>query len=120
MMKKLLTISLFWTYHKMSRLVMSSGKGNVILDMYSPNGKIKGCQLADALLVKDSEAATIGKKFEFEQSLCKVVDEKHGVIAAATKYSNLYYLNCPGSIEDKQRQIAMNCASKSDESKEWV
>ena len=72
--------------------VRATGKGNIILDMYLPNGKIKRCKLADVLLVKDlsynllsiSKAAATGKKFEFEQSFCKVVDDKHGVIATAT------------------------------------
>ena len=81
------------------------------------------------LLVKDlsynllrvSKAAATGKKFEFEQSFCKVVDDKHGVIATATKYGNLYYLNCAGSIEDnKEHQTAMKCSSKNDETKECI
>ena len=109
--------------------VRATGKGNVILDMYLPNGKIERCKLADVLLVKDlsynllsiSKAAATGKKFEFEQSFCKVVNDKHGVIATATKYGNLYYLNCAGSIEDnKDHQTAMKCASKNDETKECI
>ena len=109
--------------------VRATGKGNVILDMYLPNGKIKRCKLADVLLVKDlsynllsvSKAAATGKKFEFEQSFCKLVDDKHGVIATATKYGNLYYLYCAGSIEDnKEHHTAMKCASKNDETKECI
>ena len=109
--------------------VRATGKGNVILDIHLPNGKIKKCRLADVLLVKDlsynllsiSKAAATGKKFEFEQSVCKVVDDKHGVIATATKYGNLYYLNCVGSIKDnKKHQAAMKCASRSEETKEWI
>ena len=109
--------------------VGASGKGDVILDMYLPSEKIKKCRLAYVLLVKDlsynllslSNAAATGKKFEFEQSLCNVVDDKHGMIATATTYGNLYYLNCVGSVEDnKEHQAAMKCASKSDETKEWI
>ena len=109
--------------------VRAIGKGNMILDMYLPNGKIKRCRLTDVLLVKDlsynllsvSKAATTGIKFEFEQSSCKIADDKHGVIATATKYGNLYYLSCVGSIEDnKEDQAAMKCANKSDETKESI
>ena len=97
--------------------------------MYLPKGKIKRCKPADVMLVKDlsynllsvSKAAATGKKFEFEQSFCKVVDDKHGVIATATKYGNLYYLNCAGSIEDnKEHRTAMKCASKNAETKECI
>ena len=109
--------------------VRATGKGNVILDRYLPNGKIKRCKLADVLLVKDlsynplsvSKAAATGKKFEFQQSFCKVVDDKHGVIAIATKFGNLYYLNCAESIEDnKDHHTAMKCASNNDKTKECI
>ena len=51
----------------------------------------------------------------------KVVNDKHGVIATAAKYGNLYYLNCIGSTEgNEEHQTAMKCASKNDESKESI
>ena len=56
-----------------------------------------------------SKAVTTGKKFEFEQSLCKVIYDKHGVIATATKYGNLYYLNCVESEDNKKEHQIEVC-----------
>ena len=39
-----------------------------------------------------------GKKFVFTDHDCKIVDEKGKIIATATKFRNLYYLN----FEEKQ------------------
>ena len=50
-----------------------------------------------------------------------MVDDKRFVIATATKYGNLYYLNCAGSIEEnKEHQTVMKCARKNDETKECI
>ena len=67
-----------------------------------------------------SKAASNGKSFEFGQSHCNIIDNKFGVTGTATKYGNLYYLNCAGSnLSAKENHTAMKCAS-TDRTKESI
>ena len=98
--------------------VQATGKGNVILEMNLPNGKIGQCRLTDVLFVPDlshnllsvSKAASNGKTFEFVQSSCNIIAAKYGVVATATKYGNVYYLDCIGfSVYMAENQAVMKC-----------
>ena len=100
--------------------IQATGRGDVILRMNMPNGKIRKCIISDALYVPDlslnllsvSKAASNGERFEFRQSHCNIIDNKFGVISTATKCGNLYYLNCAGSnLYVKENHIAVKCAS---------
>ena len=108
--------------------VQAIGRGDVILRMNVPNGKIWKCKLSDLLyvpkllhnLLSVSEKASKRKSFEFGQSHCNIIDNKFGVIATATKCGNLYYLNCAGSnLSVKKNHTAMKCAS-TDQTKESI
>ena len=85
--------------------VQATGRGDVILRMNVPNGKIRKWKLSDVLyvpnllhnLLKVSKAASKRKSFEFGQPHCNIIDNKFGVIATATKCGNPYFLNCAGS-----------------------
>ena len=67
-----------------------------------------------------SKAASNEKSFEFGQSHCNIIDNKHGAIFTATKCGNLYYLNCAGSnLSVKKNHTAMKCAS-TDRTKESI
>ena len=96
--------------------VQATGRGDFILRMNVPNGKIRKCKLSDVLYVPDllhnflsvSKAASNGKSFEFGQSHCSIIDNKFGGIVTATKCGNLYYLNCAGSnLSMKENHTAM-------------
>ena len=108
--------------------VQAIGRGDVILRMNVPNGKIWKCKLSDVLYVPNllhnllsvSEAESKRKSFEFGQLHCNIIDNKFGVIATATKSGNLYYLNCAGSnLSVKKNHTAMKCAS-TDQTKESI
>ena len=68
--------------------VQATGRGDVILRMNVPNGKIQKCKLPDVLYVPDlsynhlsvSKAPNNGKSFEFGQSHCNIIDNKFGVM----------------------------------------
>ena len=108
--------------------VQATGRGNVILRMNVPNGKIRKCKLSDVLYVPDlshnllsvSKVASNRKSFEFGQSHCNIIDNKFGVIATATKCGNLYYLNrASSSLSVKENHTAVKCAS-TDRTKESI
>ena len=108
--------------------VQGTGRGDVILRMSVPNGKIGKCKLSDILyfpglshnLLSVSKAESNGKSFEFGQSHCNIIDNEFGMIATATKCENLYYLTCTGSnLSVKENHTAMKCAS-TDQTKENI
>ena len=108
--------------------VQGTGRGDVILRMSVPNGKIGKCKLSDILyfpglshnLLSASKAESNGKSFEFGQSHCNIIDNEFGMIATATKCENLYYLTCTGSnLSVKENHTAMKCAS-TDRTKESI
>ena len=99
--------------------VQAIGKGTVILEMNISDNKNVVCKLSDVLYVPQlsynllsvSKAARNGKQFQFEDSKCYITDTKHGVIGIATKYGNLYHLNC-NELKDKENHAAMKCSGK--------
>ena len=108
--------------------VQATGRGDVILRMTVLNGKIRKCKLSDVLYVPDlshnllsvSKAGSNGKRFEFGQSHCNIIDNKFGLFATATKCGNIYYLNCAGcNLSMKENHTAMKCAS-TDQTKESI
>ena len=53
-------------------------------------------------------------------SSCNIIDAKYGVLATATKYGNLYYLDCVGSsVYMVENQAVMKCGG-SEETNESI
>ena len=92
------------------------GKGTVMLEMNISDNKNIACKLLDMLLVPQLsyillsvlEATRNEKKFEFEGLKCYIMDAKYGAIGIATKYGNLYHLNCNG-LKYNKNHTAMKC-----------
>ena len=99
----------------------AAGKGNVMLDMKLPNGKIKTCKLSDVLyvpklsynLLSVARAAQRGKMTKFTKAACYILDKEHKLIAKASKVGSLYHL------DHQPYREQTNCA-KSSEMKEDV
>ena len=100
--------------------VQATGRGDVILRMNVPNGKIQKCKLSDVLyvpglsynLLSVCKAASIGKSFEFGQSNYNIIDNTFCVIAFSTKCGKVFYLNCAGSnLSVKENHTAVKYAS---------
>lgn len=96
--------------------VQAIGKGTVTLEMNISENRNVVCKLSDVLFVPQlsynllsvSKGATNGKKFQFEDFKCDIVDAKHGIIGTATKHGNLYHLNCNG-LRNKKNHTVMKC-----------
>ena len=106
--------------------VQATAKGTVMLKMSVAKNKEIVCRLSDVLLVPElsynllsvSKASRNGTKFEFVGSRCHISNEQHGIIGTATKYGNLYHLNCSG-MKDANNHTTMKCQRK-DNSKEDI
>ena len=69
--------------------------------MKLPDEKIKSCQLQEVLHVPDltynlvsvSKASEAGKMTKFDKSGCHILNSKSKLIATATKFGRLYFLN---------------------------
>ena len=79
----------------------ATGRGNVLLQMKLPNGKLRRCKLLNVLLVPKlyynllsvSKALESGKTIEFNEFDCQILDSKKKLIAVATKVGSLFCLS---------------------------
>ena len=82
--------------------VSATGIGSLDLIMRLPNGKTNHCRLSEVLYVQKlsynlfsvSRTTKRGKRIEFDDSICKVLDKDGKLIAIGTKKGNIYHLNC--------------------------
>ena len=82
------------------RALTSVGRGEVVLDMVLPNGESKSCTLHDVLYVPKlsynlsvAKASQKGKIVKFTKSACYILDQRHKMVAKATKIGSLYQLD---------------------------
>lgn len=83
------------------------GRGEVVLDMVLPNGESKPCKLHDVLyvpklsynLLSVTKASQKDKVVKFTKSACYVLNQKHKMVAKATKVGSLYQLNHKVKVE---------------------
>lgn len=82
--------------------VKATGVGTLDLFMKLPNGETNHCRLSDVLYVPNllynlfsvSRTTKRGKRIEFEDSICKILDKDRKLIAIGTKRGDIYHLNC--------------------------
>ena len=104
--------------------VKATGVGTLDLYMKLPNGKTNHCRLSDVLYVPKlsynlfsvSRTTKRGKRIEFEDSICKVLDKDRNLIAIGMKRGNIYHLNCVQ--QSKGTNEAVLC--KAEDTKEAV
>ena len=82
------------------------GRGNVVLTMNLPQGKVESCTLHDVLLVPDlaynllsvTSASKKGKVTTFSEIRCEIRDSMSKLIASGHREGSLYYLDHGGPI----------------------
>ena len=83
------------------RALTAVGRGEVVLDMFLPNGESRSCTLCDVLyvpqlshnLISVAKATQTGKVVKFTKSACYMLNRKHQMVAKATKVGSLYQLD---------------------------
>ena len=98
--------------------VEATGIGTIFLNMNINQNKNVICKLSNVFyvptfsynLLSVSKATKLGKSFQFKGHMCYINDTKRGIIGTATKYGNLYYVNCT-IVKDKQHHAAMKCGN---------
>ena len=101
--------------------VEATGRGVVALEVTTTGDKIKKCKLHDVLYVPNlsynllsvSKATKSGKKVEFSEAGCEIMDENRMLIATATNIRSLYYLNC----REDRRKVNVAAEKPSQETK---
>lgn len=102
----------------------ATGKGVVALEMMLPNEKTRNARLFDVLyvpglsynLISISKVTGAGKRVNFAESQCQIMDEKGSLVGVATKTGNLYYLDC----KQCTHQINTTSVDQGHESKERI
>ena len=92
----------------------ATGRGTVKLMVNLPNNKTKECKLQDVLyvpklsynLLSVARATKFKKKVKFTDSGCYILDEKHKLVAKATRSGSLYYLDY--CVERHSAEVAEN------------
>ena len=92
-------------------------EGTVKLETVLPDGNTQKCQLKNVLfvlklsysLLSVSKASEAGKTTKFNKSGCQILNKVKKVVASATKFGNLYYLECC------RKEQNLNMAEKSSE-----
>ena len=80
----------------------ATSSGDVKLNLKLPNNVTTKCTVKNVLFVPGlvfnllsvSQLTQNGKKTNFNNSFCKIIDDNDTLLAVATKVGNLYYLNC--------------------------
>ncbi len=96
------------------------GRGNVVLTMNLPQGKMENCTLHDVLLVPDlayillsvTSASKKGKVTTFSKMRCEIRNSKSKLIASGHREGSLYYLDhggprhqaCPSSDRSTSKE----------------
>lgn len=89
------------------RALKAVGYGEVMLNTKLPDGSSQKCKLKDVLLVPDisynllsvSKSTALGNTVEFAEDSCYITNRVGRVIATASKYRELYYVNLTSSTE---------------------
>ena len=87
--------------------LQAAGRGNVILRMRLPHGKVEDCTLYDVLyvpglaynLLSVPAAARRSKVTTFSGSSCKIKSSRGRLVACGHREGSLYYLDCDGIKE---------------------
>ena len=88
------------------RNLKAVGRGNVVLTMNLPQGKVESCTLHDVLLVPDlaynllsvTSTSKKGKTTTFTEVGCEIRDFKSKLITSGYREGSLYYLDQGGPI----------------------
>ena len=103
--------------------VEALGKGTIELILRVSAGKQQRCNLYETLYVPNlsynllsvAKATSQGTTFVFDESKCQIIKNRK-TIGAATKFGNLYYLNC---VEKRTAHAAAYCSNGDTHEEIW-